>query len=93
MPNPPPTAPIQTKERSTEFIMKSEQALVDTYAWQCCVNCDHWSEDHIVLIEDATKYSNYREQHNGPICMLYSERPPTKTIIIGCSDYVPSVPF
>lgn len=88
----PPTAPIHSTQ-TVEFRMKSQQALIDTYSWQCCVNCDHWTEKHIVQIADPTKYSGYTEHDEGPRCMLFSMRPPTKVILIGCENYVPAIPF
>lgn len=88
----PPTAPIAfTKSR--DFVMKSQKALIDTYSWECCVNCEHWTEAHVIQVKDETKYSGWREEDLGPRCMKYEIRPPTKVILIGCEEYVPSIPF
>lgn len=89
----PPTAPIQKQGRSREFIMKSQTALIDTYSWECCLNCEHWTEHHVVRIKDETKYSGYREHDEGPRCMEFEQRPPTKVILIGCQEYEPAIPF
>ena len=90
----PPTAPIpRSPTRSREFVMKSQQALIDTYSWECCLNCEHWSEQKIVRVKDDTKYSGWRQEDLGPQCMKYDMRPPTKVILIGCEEYVPDVPF
>ena len=88
----PPTAPI-AKTKTREFVMKSQQALIDTYSWECCLNCEHWSEAKVVQIKDETKYSGFREEDLGPHCMKFDMRPPTKVILIGCEDYEPSIPF
>lgn len=93
-PVPPPTAPI-AKTKTREFVMKSQSALIDTYSWECCLNCEHWSEDKIVQIPDETKYSGHRDHSLGPGCSKFGEhiRPPTKVILIGCESYEPSIPF
>lgn len=92
--NPPPTNPIKVPPgRSVEFIMKSQQALIDSYAWNCCLNCEHWTESHKVQVPDNTKYSGWSQIDEGPRCMKYGVRPPTKIITVGCQDYVPGIPF
>lgn len=92
--NPPPTAPIPKQPgKSNEFVIKSQTALVDTYAWQCCLNCEHWTEKHVVKVADETKYSGFREVDEGPRCMKYQMRPPTKIITVGCVEYEPGIPF
>ena len=88
----PPTNPI-ARTKTRDFVMKSQQAMVDTYSWECCVNCEHWTEKHIVNIVDETKYSGFREIDEGSRCMKYEVRPPTKVILIGCEEYVPAIPF
>jgi len=91
----PPTAPIPRvpQARSREFVMKSQKALIDTYSWECCANCEHWTEDHVTMVPDPTKYSGHRDEHLGPQCTKYGMRPPTDVILIGCQDYEPSIPF
>lgn len=89
----PPTAPIRKDARSPEFIVKSQSALVDTYSWQCCVNCEHWTDHKIVKVADETKYSGFREDDLGEMCTKYSMRPPAKVITIGCIEYEPMIPF
>lgn len=91
MNHPPPTAPIQAKSR--DFIEKSQTAMVYTFSWECCLNCEHWTENHIVKVEDVTKYSGYREHDEGPRCKKFEMRPPTRVIIIGCASYEPGIPF
>jgi hypothetical protein len=40
-----PTAPIRVDlTKRPEHIRKSEQALIDTFNWECCPNCDHWDD-------------------------------------------------
>ncbi len=92
MSNPPPTAPI-ARTKTRDFVVKSQTAMVDTFSWECCINCEHWTETHVVRIADETKYSGYREVDEGPRCMKYQVRPPTKIIIVGCADYEPTIPF
>jgi hypothetical protein len=89
---PVPTAPI-ARTKTREFVMKSQQAMIDTYSWECCANCDHWAEQHIVKTPDSTKYSGFSEVDEGPRCMKYEARPPTKIILIGCDSYTPDIPF
>lgn len=91
----PPTAPIvrAPQARLREFVMKSQKALIDTYSWECCFNCEHWTEDIVVQVDDPTKYSGRRDEHLGPQCTKYNSRPPTKVILIGCEEYEPSIPF
>lgn len=92
--NPPVTAPIPRGQlRTREFIEKSQAAMVESIAWECCLNCEHWTEKHIVQVPDETRYSGYREEDQGPRCIKWGIRPPTKTIIIGCADYEPGIPF
>jgi hypothetical protein len=53
MTNPlPPTAPLVYKAGTTleerermrsEQMRKSQKALVDTFTWECCYNCEHWN--------------------------------------------------
>lgn len=90
----PPTAPI-THEAQVQFRIKSQQAMIDTFSWQCCLNCEHWSETNVVKIPDETKYSKFREEDRGPGCKFYGEhvRPPTKIILIGCENYKDCIPF
>lgn len=90
----PPTAPI-SNEAQVQFRMKSQQAMIDTFSWQCCLNCEHWREHHVVKIRDETKYSGFREEDQGPGCGFYGEhiRPPTKIILIGCENYRDAIPF
>lgn len=90
--NTPPTVPIVDTQK-VEFRMKSQQAMVDTFAWQCCLNCEHWAEQNLVKIEDKTKYSGFVEVDQGPLCRKYMQRPPTKFIIIGCPEYTDCIPF
>jgi hypothetical protein len=89
---PVPTAPI-ARTKTREFVMKSQNAMIDTYSWECCANCDHWTEDVVVQVDDPTKYSGRRDEHLGPQCTKYGVRPPTKVILIGCEEYNPSIPF
>lgn len=91
----PPTAPIQKAPlaKSREFVMKSQTAMIDTWSWECCLNCDHWTENHVVKVPDATKYSGFSEVDEGPRCTHYGIRPPTKVILIGCETYEPAIPF
>lgn len=91
----PPTAPIPKppQAKSREFVMKSQKAMLDTYSWECCLNCEHWSEAKIVQVVDETKYSGYRDEDLGPHCMKYDMRPPTEVIVIGCAEYEPAIPF
>lgn len=89
----PPTAPIPKQAKSREFVEKSQQAMVDTYSWECCLNCDHWTEHKIVQVVDPTKYSGVRDDDLGPHCTKFDMRPPTKVIVIGCADYDPAIPF
>lgn len=44
MPLVPPTAPIpgQDPVKRAEHVRKSQKALVDTFTWECCPNCEHW---------------------------------------------------
>ena len=91
--NLPPTAPIPKLAKSREFVMKSQQALVDTYSWECCINCEHWTETHVVKVADPTKYSGFAEHDEGARCKKFEVRPPTKVILIGCAEYEPAIPF
>ena len=93
MPNPPPpTAPI-AKTRTREFVMKSQKALIDTYSWECCVNCDHYTASSQREVPDETKYSGVRVEQTGPKCMKYDVLPPPEVILIGCESYEPMIPF
>jgi len=91
----PPTAPIvrNPQSKSREFTMKSQQAMVDTYSWECCLNCDHWTKNRVERVKDETKYSGWREENRGPICMKYEMLPPPEVQLIGCETYEPSIPF
>jgi hypothetical protein len=91
----PPTAPIQRapQAKSREFVMKSQKAMIDTWSWECCLNCDHWKEVNKVQVADVTKYSGFTEVDQGPMCTKYMMRPPTENIVIGCSEYEPAIPF
>lgn len=89
----PPTAPIPRQGKSREFVMKSQQALVDTYSWECCINCEHWTDKHVERIKDETKYSGFRDEDMGPRCTKYALLPPPKVITVGCESYEPSIPF
>lgn len=43
--NPPPTAPIKAPiGKSQEFKVKSQESMVSTYSWECCINCDNWDD-------------------------------------------------
>lgn len=88
----PPTVPIKA-EHNVAFRLKSQQAMIDTFAWQCCLNCEHWKEENKVKVADQTKFSGFREEDRGPLCTLYDMRPPTKFIIIGCESYQDCIPF
>jgi hypothetical protein len=95
---PPPTAPI-ARTKTRDFVMKSQTALIDTFSWECCLNCEHWGEAHKIQVKDDTKYSGWREEDLGPGCTKFSAdslhpiRPPTKVILIGCEFYEPTIPF
>lgn len=89
----PPTAPIKVQGRSRDFVMKSQKALVDTYSWECCLNCSYWAETRSQQIPDATKYSGFRTEELGPGCLKYSVLPPPSVVVIGCEEYEPGVPF
>lgn len=91
----PPTAPIKQNPtaKPREFVMKSQQALINTYSWECCLNCERFTDHHIVKVEDQTKHSGFREDDQGEMCTLYMVRPPAKVIIVGCESYEPQIPF
>lgn len=93
MNNLPPTAPIPKLAKSREFVMKSQQALVDTYSWECCLNCDNWTNTSQHEVPDETKYSGVRVEQTGPKCMKYDMLPPPHVILIACVEYEPAIPF
>lgn len=90
---PPPTAPIARGPKPREFVMKSQKAMIDTYSWECCLNCEHWTNSHVERVRDDTKYSGWRDDQMGPRCMQYKVLPPPEVILIGCETYEPAIPF
>ncbi len=55
--------------------------------WPCCLNCEHWRH-----------YVEYDGAPNGPTidemrCTKYNVRPPDETIIVGCNQHIPYIPF
>lgn len=88
----PPTAPIKA-ERPNEFTIKSQKALIETYAWQCCLNCEEYSKKHIEKVLDETKYSGWRDEDMGPRCMKYEQLPPPEVLVNGCEEWIPVIPF
>jgi hypothetical protein len=91
----PPTAPItknpQAKPR--EFVIKSQEALINSYAWECCLNCDHFTEHFVTKVQDETKYSGFREEDQGEMCTKFATKVPLKVAAVGCTEYCPAIPF
>lgn len=45
--NPPPTVPIAPNgnyKQRVEMRVKSQEAMVKTFAWDCCANCERWDK-------------------------------------------------
>lgn len=76
---PPPTAP-KIREKSQSFTIKSQTAMVNTYSWECCLNCDHWDE-----VKEGCK--QFADDKGEPI------KVPAKVIVVGCEAYNPNIPF
>lgn len=89
-----PTAPIPVeRKKNREFVIKSQKALIETYSWECCLNCEEWAKTSSKRIEDPTKYSGWREEQTGPKCKKYDMLPPPEVIVNGCEEWVPVIPF
>lgn len=88
----PPTAPIKN-ERSVQFIIKSQNAMVAAYSWQCCLNCDHFTKTSQRSVPDETKYSGQRLEETGPKCMKYDMTPPPDVMVVGCEEWEAGIPF
>ena len=89
-----PTAPIRLDiSKRPEHIRKSQQALIDTYNWECCLNCEHFTKTSQKSIPDETSYSGQKVVQTGPLCMKYGMLPPLEVIVIGCVDFNAGIPF
>lgn len=44
---PPPTNHRRVFEKHQVFVIKSQKAMIQTFAWSCCLNCDHWNKDKL----------------------------------------------
>jgi hypothetical protein len=42
---PPPTQHRRVLEKHQVFIIKSQKSMIQTFAWNCCLNCDHWNRE------------------------------------------------
>lgn len=55
--------------------------------WPCCLNCEHWKDHTLVDLSDPSK--NKYEMR----CAKYSMVPPVETIVVGCNQHIPYIPF
>lgn len=54
--------------------------------WPCCLNCEHWTK--------LEKYCPVLNMHAGAsYCGKYSTVPPDETIVVGCNQHIPYIPF
>jgi hypothetical protein len=55
-----------------------QQELIQKDVWQCCLNCEEWSDG----------------KGNLPMgCKLHKALPPIEVVIVGCKDHMCDIPF
>lgn len=72
---------MSTKAKQGGIELRKE--MVRSGLWPCCLNCEHWVE--VGEITDTQK--TYHE------CGKYKMIPPDETIVIGCIQHLPTIPF
>jgi hypothetical protein len=90
---PPPPAKRNVLENRKMFTIRSQVAMINSYSWQCCLNCDYWAKSSSKQVLDETKYAGYRMEDTGPKCMKFDILPPPEVIVVGCEHHEDSIPF
>lgn len=77
---------MSTKEAKKEAL-RLRGEVVKAGLWPCCLNCDHWKtlRDDTPAGSDLTFGDRY--------CSKYTITPPPETIVVGCIQHIPYIPF
>lgn len=76
----------QGKQASIDKI-EFQKRIVLADAWQTCLNCDNWCNGDSA----HTKQLGAPDGWQG--CIPRKAFPPVETLVYGCSEHIPAIPF